>query len=269
MAKTLDFDTVGATLRRFITGKLLESGLTGYVVGLSGGVDSALAATLAVKAVGKEKVFGLMLPFQTSSPDSLLHAQQLADQLGIESKTINITPMLEAYFGIEPTTEKIRIGNKAARERMSVLFDFAQQRNAMVLGTSNRSEFCLGYTTWFGDSAASINPLAELYKTEVLQLSRVLGVPQAIIDKQPSADLWPGQTDEKELGVSYATIDRLLARMIDDGESSMATLQAEGFEMVDISRVVSLVNRHAYKRNMPAVAPLGRGAVPSRLQLQA
>ncbi len=269
MAKTLDFDMIGATLRRFITGKLLESGLTGYVVGLSGGVDSAFAATLAVRAVGREKVFGLMLPFKTSSPDSLLHAQQLADQLEIETKTIDITPMLEAYFSTEPTADKIRIGNKAARERMSILFDFAQQRQAMVLGTSNRSEFCLGYTTWFGDSAASINPLAELYKTEVLELSRILGLPKEIMEKSPSADLWPGQTDEAELGVSYVTLDKLLGRMIDDGESSMATLQAEGFEMVDISRVVSLVNRHAYKRAMPAVAPLGRGAVPSRLQLQA
>jgi NAD+ synthase len=269
MANILDLDKATATIRRFLTGKLLESGLSGYVVGLSGGVDSALAATLAVRAVGKEKVFGVMLPFRSSAEASLADAQLLAAQLEIESRTIDITPMLDAYFAEVCTTDRVRIGNKAARERMSILFDLAQERQSLVLGTSNRTEFALGYTTWHGDSAASINPLADLYKTEVLQMARMLGVPGQIVDKAPSADLWPGQTDEGELGVTYPTLDRLLKRLLDDGENSMAKLQEEGFDLTEISRVVSMVNRNGYKRKMPAIAPVGRCPIPERLQLQA
>ena len=268
MASSLNLDKATATIRRFITGKLLESGLSGYVVGLSGGVDSALAATLAVRAVGKEKVFGVMLPYRSSAEASLADARLLSAHLEIESREIDITPMLDAYFAEVSATDRVRIGNKAARERMSILFDFAQERQSLVLGTSNRTEYALGYTTWYGDSAASINPLAELYKTEVLQMARMLGVPEQIIDKAPTADLWPGQTDENELGVTYVTLDRLLMRLLDDGENSMAKLQDEGFDLTDISRVVSLVNRNGYKRKMPAVAPVGRGPVPDRLQLQ-
>ncbi len=152
---------------------------------------------------------------------------------------------------------------------MSILFDTAHQRSALVVGTSNRTEICLGYTTWFGDSAASINPIAELYKTEVLEMAEMLEIPTEIVSKKPSADLWPGQTDEEEIGVSYQQIDRILSRIMDDGECSMAAMSAEGIDTVELSRVVSLVNRNAFKRNMPAIAPLGRTAVPQKIQLQA
>ncbi|MBK7140950.1 MAG: NAD(+) synthase [bacterium] len=181
---------------------------------------------------------------------------------------MDISPMVDAYFGSPATEDRIRVGNFAARIRMAILFDMSRESGCMVLGTSNRTEFCLGYTTWFGDSAASINPIAELYKTEVLAMARQVGLPGEIIDKPPSADLWPGQTDEEEIGVRYEQIDGILRRVIDDGETSMEQLVKDGFEMVDISRVVSLVNRHSYKRNMPVIAPLGRVAVPQRLQVQ-
>ncbi|MCM2271420.1 MAG: NAD+ synthase [candidate division Zixibacteria bacterium] len=269
MANPIDLDKAAATIRRFITGKLLESGLTGYVIGLSGGLDSALAAALAAKAVGNHKLYGLMLPYRVSSKSSLEDARELASHLNIESREIEISPMLDAYFAEVSTADRVRIGNKAARERMSILFDFAQARQSLVLGTSNRTEFALGYTTWHGDSAASINPLADLYKSEVLEIARMVGLPERIITKSPSADLWPGQTDEEELGITYYTLDKLLIRLLDDGESSVDRLQSEGFALTDISRVVSLVNRNSYKRKMPSIASLGRDPVPERLQLQA
>lgn len=269
MANRLDLNIAATTIRRFITGKLLESGLSGYVIGLSGGVDSALVASLAVKAVGSEKVFGLILPYRTSTPDSVQHASLLANKLGIQTRALDISPMLDAFFGTSESVDRVRLGNKAARERMSILFDAAHERSALVLGTSNRTEICLGYTTWFGDSAASVNPIAELYKGEVLAMAELLEIPAEILRKKPSADLWPGQTDEDEIGVSYRQIDRILSRIIDEGECSMAAMSAEGIDTIELSRVVSLVNRNAFKRSMPAIAPLGRTAVPQKIQLQA
>jgi NAD+ synthase len=151
---------------------------------------------------------------------------------------------------------------------MSILFDIAHETNRLVLGTGNRTEICLGYTTLFGDSACSVNPIGELYKSEVRQAARHLGVPEEIITKPPSADLWAGQTDEGEIGVTYEMIDRLLHRIVDEGETSMEKLESEGFQATDISRVVSLLNRNAFKRNLPEIAPLGRGDIPQSLQLK-
>ena len=154
-----------------------------------------------------------------------------------------------------------------ARERMSVLFDIAQETGRLVLGTSNRTESCLGYTTWFGDSACSINPVGELYKTEVWALAELVGVPEQIRNKPATADLWVGQTDEDEIGVSYITIDKILKRIVDDDVLSMSKLAEEGFDRTDLSRVVSLLNKNSFKRRQPDVAPLGRGLVPDYLEL--
>jgi NAD+ synthase len=154
-----------------------------------------------------------------------------------------------------------------ARERMSILFDLAHHSDRLVLGTGNRTEFCLGYTTLFGDSACSVNPVGELYKSDVRQLAEKLDIPKSIRTKPPSADLWQNQTDEGEIGVTYDLIDKLLMRIIDDGVTSVSQLTAEGFETAAINRVVALVNSNAFKRRMPAVAPLGRTQVPAQIRM--
>jgi len=267
MKTMIDTHQAARTIQRFLTGKLLQSGMNGFVIGLSGGIDSALSATLAVAAVGREKVLGGLMPYKTSSADSIAHARDLVAGLGIEKREVPITPMIDAYYTRIDESNRLRAGNKMARERMAVLFDIAQETGRLVLGTGNRTEICLGYTTWYGDSACSLNPIGELYKTEVRALSRDLGVPGPIIAKPPSADLWVGQTDEGEIGVSYERIDGLLELVIDGGVTSMAALELAGFATTEISRIVSLINRNAFKRRLPDIAPLGRHAVPETVQV--
>jgi NAD+ synthase len=263
-----DIDRTVTTIQRFITGKLLQSGMSGYVVGLSGGLDSAVAAALAARAVGKDKVLGVMMPYRTSSPDSQAHARDLAEQLGIAGRLVEITPMIDAYFPEITDRNRLRAGNKMARERMSILFDIAHEMSRLVLGTGNRTEICLGYTTWYGDAACSINPIGQLYKTEVRLIADRLGVPQAIIAKQPSADLWVGQFDEQEIGVTYEIADGILRRIVEGNVRSLSALEKEGFDAVDISRVISLINRHAFKRRMPDIAPLGKNPIPDAIDLE-
>jgi len=262
-----DIEQAITTIKRFIYGKLLQSGMKGYVVGLSGGIDSAVSTTLAIEAVGKEKVLALLMPYRTSSESSIADAVGLAEKLGIDHRRVDITPMIDAYFPEINEANRLRAGNKMARERMAILFDVAQELDLLVLGTGNRTEICLGYTTWYGDSACSINPVGELYKTEVRQLARTLGLPDHIVNKVPTADLWAGQTDEGEIGVTYEQIDRLLRRLVDDGVTSMSVLEGKGFSATDISRVISLLNRNYFKRRMPDVAPLGREPIPEYIEL--
>lgn len=263
----IDLETARTTIRRFIKGKLLQAGSNGYVLGLSGGVDSSLAAALAVEAVGPDKVMGVMMPYKTSSESSIIDAELLAKHLGIENQRIDISPMVDAYFSNIDDSLRIRAGNKMARERMAILFDIAQKTGRLVLGTGNRTESCLGYTTWYGDSACSINPVGELYKTEIRAMAELLGLPEQIITKIPSADLWVGQTDENEIGVTYDTIDRILKRIVDEDFLSISSLVKEGFDSRDISRVVSLLNLNSFKRRQPDIAPLGRGLVPDYIEL--
>ena len=267
---TADVDPiqVTASIKAFLSEKLGQSGLEGYVVGLSGGIDSAVATALAVAAVGKEKVLAVMMPYRTSSPDSASDAVALAHQLGIEHRQVDISPMIDAYFDQVDQSNRLRVGNKMSRERMAILFDIAHQTNCLVLGTGNRSEICLGYTTWYGDSACSVNPIGELYKTELRRLAEVLGVPETIRNKPPTADLWSGQTDEGEIGVTYDEIDRLLRRLVDDGMTSRRALEKEGFDAGSISRVVTLLNRNAFKRRLPDVASLGRVLIPKCIELR-
>ena len=268
MAITFDSEKAITTIKRFITGKLLQSGMDGYVVGLSGGIDSALSATLAVEAVGKEKVFGILMPYKTSSESSVIDAIELVHKLGIEHTKVDISPMIDIYYNEINSENKLRAGNKMARERMSILFDYGHKLSRLVLGTGNRTEICLGYTTWYGDSACSLNPIGQLYKTEVRQLSKMLGVPESIINKPPSADLWEGQTDEDEIGVTYGQIDNLLIQMVDNKIDSLEALQNSGLHQTDISRVISLLNRNAFKRKSPEIAPLGREEIPDTIQLK-
>ncbi len=268
MAEQIDLNKAITTMKRFITGQLLQSSLDGYVVGLSGGIDSAVATALAVEAVGPEKVLAVMMPFRTSNPDSVDDAKKLIGQLGIAFRHVDITPMIDAYFEKITPDIGVRAGNKMARERMSILFDIAHETHRLVLGTGNRTEIALGYTTWYGDAACSMNPIGQLYKSDVREIAQMLDIPESIRRKPPSADLWAGQTDEDEIGVRYEHIDGMLRRILDDGVASMSTLTSEGYAQTDISRVISLINRNEFKRRMPDIAPLGRGEIPQRIQIQ-
>jgi len=253
---------------RFLAEELARSGLNGYVVGLSGGIDSSLSAALAVKAVGSDKVLGVMMPYRTSSPSSLEDAQKVAEQLALEIRQVDISPMVDAYYTQITPDLQIRAGNKMARERMSILFDLAHKMTRLVLGTGNRTEICLGYTTIYGDSACSVNPIGELYKTEVRQLAKALELPDSVISKAPSADLWADQTDEGEIGVTYDEIDGILGRLVDDGVKSLKQLTADDFAESSIRRVVEMLNRNAFKRSLPPVATHGRRSIPRSIVLE-
>ncbi len=268
MKHELDIDQAITTITRFLKGTLGHTGMDGFVVGLSGGIDSAVSAALAVRAVGADHVLAVLMPYTSSAPESTELALQLADQFKIEHRLIDITPMIDSYYATIDTDNRLRAGNKMARERMSILFDIAHERGRLVLGTGNRTETCLGYTTWYGDSACSLNPVGQLYKTELRQVAAALGMPQALIDRPPTADLWAGQTDEDEIGVTYEQIDRMLEGLVDDAERSVSRLESEGFHATDISRVVSLMNRNAFKRKLPDIAPLGKPVIPDDVVLE-
>jgi NAD+ synthase len=263
----LDESEIASRLERFLTLKLKDSGLKGYVVGLSGGIDSSLSAAIAVRAVGSDRIYGLIMPCSSSSPSSARDALEFAAQFGIRTEKIDITPMIAAYYPDIKAIDPIRAGNKMARERMSILFDKAFERRALVLGSSNRTEICLGYGTWHGDMACSANPIGQLYKTDVRRMARYYGVSKAIMEKPPTADLWPGQTDEGELGLEYDRVDRLLELMIDRGIANRKRLVEAGFSDKLIDRTVSLLNLTAFKRHLPEIADLGLPPIPDKINL--
>jgi NAD+ synthase len=212
---SLNCDLLRRVLIGFIVNEVRKAGFSRVVVGLSGGVDSSLSAFLGAEALGAENVWALVMPYRTSSPDSREHAELVVKQLGIQSDVIEITPMVDAYFERFPEADQNRRGNKMARERMTILFDHSAKLKALVLGTSNKTELLLGYSTLYGDMASAINPLGDLYKTQVRQLARHMGIPEVIVRKKPSADLWAGQTDEEELGFTYEEVDQVLYLMVD------------------------------------------------------
>jgi NAD+ synthase len=249
-----------AVLTSFIRDAVETSGTQGVVVGLSGGVDSSLSAALAARALGSERVHGFLLPYRTSSPESERDARAVAEHLGIPHRLIDISPMVDAYFAMEPEAPADRRGNKMARERMTILFDQAKKLDGLVLGTSNKTEILLGYSTVFGDNASSLNPLGDLYKCQIWQLSRHLGLPAEVIDKAPSADLWPGQTDEGELGFSYELADEVLYLLFDLGLRPEEAV-ARGYEERVVRRIVSLEQRFRFKRRLMLIARLSGSAV--------
>ncbi|RKX21018.1 MAG: NAD(+) synthetase [Candidatus Zixiibacteriota bacterium] len=254
-------------LETFIKNKLKESGLDGYVIGLSGGIDSSLSATIAVKAVGSKKVLGMILPYLRSSDQSEKDAFKLADFLDIKAEKVDISPMINAYYEDIEKIDNVRAGNKMARERMSILFDRAFAKNLLVLGTSNRTEICLGYGTWHGDMACSVNPIGMLYKIEVRAMAEYYGIPESIRSKKPSADLWPGQTDEGELGLEYEKVDRLLYKLIEEGVADRNELNEAGFDDNFIDKTIMLINRFYFKRHLPEIADLGLKKIPDKIIL--
>jgi NAD+ synthase len=256
----LNAPLAAAVLTSFIRDAVATSGTQGVVVGLSGGVDSSLSAALAVRALGPERVHGFLLPYRTSSAESERDARAVAEHLGMPHRAIDISPMVDAYFEIEPDAGADRRGNKMARERMTILFDQAKKLDALVLGTSNKTEILLGYSTVFGDNASSLNPLGDLYKCQIWQLSRHLGLPSEVIDKAPSADLWPGQTDEGELGFSYEIADEVLHLLFDLGLRP-EEVAARGYEERVVRRIVSLEQRFRFKRRLMLIARLSGSAV--------
>jgi len=248
-----DTDLLRRVLVAFIRAELHKVGMQRAVFGLSGGVDSALAAYLAAAALGPEQVWGFLLPYRTSDPQSTSDAELVARQTGIHTVRIDISAQIDAYFERFPDAPAVRRGNKMARERMSILYDQSAALGALVLGTSNKTELFLGYGTIHGDLASAINPLGDLYKTQVWALARAVGVPAHIVEKRPTADLWSGQTDEDELGFTYADVDELLHFMI-ERRYRHHELVALGFEPGFVSRVEETVSRSQYKRRMPLIA---------------
>jgi NAD+ synthase len=244
----------------FVADEVRKVGLERVVVGLSGGVDSSLSAMLAAEALGPRNVLGISMPYTASSAESRAHAALVVATAGIESLTVDITPQIDAYFARFTDASPTRRGNKMARERMTILYDHSARWRALVLGTSNKSELLLGYGTLHGDMASAVNPLGDLYKTQVWGLAAAVGVPEVIVRKQPSADLWAGQTDEGELGFTYAEVDELLYCMV-DLRYSREELAAAGFPDAFIDRVREMVQGSQFKRRMPVIAKVSNRTI--------
>lgn len=248
----IDAAALAARLERFIKGELKDAGLGGVVLGISGGVDSAVCAGLAARALGPEKVTGLWLPYRDESDRD--DALAVIERFGIRSRKVPIGPMVDAYLPLAAEgMDDVRRGNVCARVRMLVLFDYAKALGALVVGTGNKTELLMGYFTLFGDGACSIAPLGDVYKSQVYLLARELGVPEQVIAKTPSAGLWPGQTDEGEMGVTYYELDRYLYYLVEKGETP-ARLVKRGFKPIFQRKVLERVNANLFKRRVPYVA---------------
>jgi NAD+ synthase len=262
----IDTGVARRVIGAFIRGQLKQAGFEKAVLGLSGGIDSALVAYLVAEAIGAERLLCVMMPYRTSSPASRGDAEAVVADLGCASELVEITGMVDGYFGRdgEPgeggpdalEAAPLRRGNFMARMRMAVLYDRSVTWRGLVVGTGNKTESLIGYTTLFGDSACAFNPIGDLYKSQVRQVSAAIGVPEAIIRKAPSADLWPGQTDETEAGFSYPELDRLLFWRIDK-RRSVDEVVALGFERALVERVDRMVAGSEFKRQVPPVAKLG------------
>jgi NAD+ synthase len=251
----IDCTFVERLLCGFIREELGKAGFKKGLVGLSGGLDSAVGAALAARALGPKNVLGLILPYGKSFSQDVKDAQTLARRLAIRHRVLDISPMVDAYFRLAPTPNRIQQGNKMARERMSILYDFSVREKALILGTSNKTELLIGYGTLHGDLACAINPLGDLYKTQVRQLAEHLRLPENIRKKKPTAGLWPGQTDEGEIGLSYEELDEILFRLVDLRQSKLE-LAAQGFQRKKIERIVQMIRYSEFKRRMPPIAKI-------------
>ena len=244
----------------FIRNEVRKVGFERLVLGLSGGVDSSLVASLAAEALGPPNVLAVIMPYKTSDPKSRSDALQVVQQLGIHRLEIDISPQIDAYFERFPDADQKRRGNKMARERMTILYDHSFAWRALVIGTSNKTELLLGYGTIYGDMASAINPIGDLYKTQVWQLADAIGVPTAIVQKAPSADLWAGQSDETELGFAYRMVDQFLYYLV-DRRYSKEELSRLGFEPAFIDDIIRRVRDNQYKRRLPVIAKLSSRTV--------
>ncbi|HEY3336667.1 MAG TPA: NAD+ synthase [Candidatus Limnocylindrales bacterium] len=262
----IDTGVARRLIAEFIRGQLRQAGFERAVLGLSGGIDSALVAFLVAEAIGAERLHCVMLPYRTSSPASRGDAEEVIRRLGCSAELVDITAMVDGYFGADGVAgaagaegleaAPLRRGNFMARMRMSVLYDRSVTWRGLVVGTGNKTESLIGYTTLFGDQACAFNPIGDLYKSQVRQLSAAVGVPEEIIRKAPSADLWPGQTDETEAGFSYPELDRLLFWRIDK-RRSIDDCVGLGYDREMVARVDRMVAGAEFKRQVPPIAKLG------------
>ncbi|MDD2383767.1 MAG: NAD+ synthase [Sulfurospirillaceae bacterium] len=248
------YESIEKFLIHFIQDEVRKAGLSKVVLGISGGVDSAVVAILAQKAFGSSSFLGLFLPSSTSSPNSLKDAQSLCEKFNIKTEKAPIGNLVDTYFKDKEAT-KLRIGNFSARMRMATLYDISARENALVLGTSNKSEILLGYGTIFGDIACAINPIGELYKTEIFEFAAYLGVPESILSKAPSADLWEGQSDEDEMGFTYAQIDKVLIAH-SENKLSPTELVANGFDKGLVEMIMQRIEANRFKGKLPTIANL-------------
>lgn len=252
---SIDTDQTRKILTEFIKTEITRAGFNRTLLGLSGGIDSALACFLAAEALGAENVLAIRMPYKTSSQESLDHAQLVIEQLGVQSLTVPITAMVDPLFEKLPDMDKRRRGNVMARQRMIILFDQSEAFNGLVLGTGNKTEILLGYSTLYGDSACALNPIGDLYKTQVRELAKAVGVPEVLINKAPSADLWTGQTDEDELGFTYEQADSLLYLLIDKRLTPEECVE-RGFSKDFVKTVIRRVYKNQFKRVLPPTAKL-------------
>ena len=262
----IDTGVARRVIAEFIRGQLRQAGFERAVLGLSGGIDSALVAYLVAEAIGAERLLCVMMPYKTSSPASQGDAEAVVAALGCASELVEITAMVDGYFGADGALGEggpdsleataLRRGNFMARMRMATLYDRSVTWRGLVVGTGNKTESLIGYTTLFGDSACAFNPIGDLYKSQVRQLSAALGVPEAVIRKAPSADLWPGQTDETEAGFTYPVLDRMLYWRVDRrrGVDDMVEM---GFDRALVARVDRMIAGAEFKRQVPPIAKLG------------
>jgi NAD+ synthase len=251
----LDYHMVEDILKAFLFNELRKFGFSSVVLGLSGGIDSAVVCELAVRALGREHVLGLMMPYASSSQESIEHAELMIQKLGIQAEEIPVTSVVDAFFPFVPEKELLRRGNIMARTRMILLYDVSARDGRLVTGTSNKTELLLGYGTMFGDMASAINPIGDLYKTQIRGLARHLAIPEPLIVKAPSADLWEGQSDEDDLGFSYEAVDLLLYMMLEKRMDKQSIL-GEGVDELFYDRVRKMVVRNQYKRMMPVIAKI-------------
>ncbi len=260
-----NFPIIFKHLTYFIKDEVLKTGTNKVVLGLSGGIDSAVACYLAAAALGKDNVAALLMPYKSSSEASLKDALKVVEELGINYYTIDITKQIDDYFSAEKNDAllgdiKVRIGNKMARERMSVLYDYSYRLKSLVLGTSNKSELLLGYGTIYGDMASALNPIGDIYKTQVYRLAKHLRVPESIIEKPPSADLWAGQSDEAELGFSYELADGIMYLLIDKMYKPKVIVSL-GYDENLVNEIYRKIKKSQYKRRMPLIAKISERTI--------
>lgn len=251
-----NYEEITQNLKLFLQEEVAKTGFKKVVVGLSGGLDSAVVAVLAQMVFG-ENLLAVMMPSHYSSKNSIDDAKKLCDDFSINAVTLSIEPMLRAYEKLHPDMDNLRRGNISSRLRMAMLFDISARENALVLGTTNKSELMLGYGTIFGDLASALNPIGDLYKSEIYKLATHLNVTQDIIDKKPSADLWAGQSDEDDLGYSYAKLDAALLLYVDK-KLSYEEILALGIDKEMLEMIIKRIDRNTFKRNMPRIANITR-----------